>query len=132
MGMKVAISRAALAAIRVHAGADPAREACGLLLGTAERVVEARPTANVAPDPMRHFEIDPAALFAAIRAERGGGPALIGYYHSHPSGVAEPSARDTADAAGDGKLWLILGGDTVRAWRSGTAGFVEVELVVED
>lgn len=131
MGMKVAISRAAMNAIRAHAGADPAREVCGLLLGAPGRVEDARPTANVAPEPACHFEIDPAALFAAIRAERGGGPALIGYYHSHPSGVAEPSARDAADAAGDGKLWLIVGGDTVRAWRSGAAGFVEVDLMVE-
>lgn len=129
--MKVAISRTALAAIRAHAAREPAQEACGLLLGAAGMVTEARPAANVAPDPARHFEIDPAALFAAIRAERAGGAALIGYYHSHPSGDARPSARDAADAAPDGRLWLIVAGAEITAWRATADGFVAVELQAE-
>ena len=32
------------------------------------------------------LEIDPAKLIAALRAERGGGPAVVGCYHSHPRG----------------------------------------------
>lgn len=129
MGMRAEISRAALAAIRAHAAADRAVEACGLLLGAGLRVAVAQPVANVAPDPARHFEIDPAALFAAIRAARAGGPELIGYYHSHPSGVAAPSARDAADAAADGKLWLIVADGVVTGWRAVAGGFEAVGLV---
>lgn len=73
---------------------------------------------NVAEAPDRHFEIDPAALFAALRAERAGGPNIAGYWHSHPSGDATPSVTDAAMAAPDGKLWLIAGGDRVTAWRA--------------
>lgn len=125
--MRSGISSEALAAIRVHAASSPDAEVCGLLLG-GDTIGIAVPARNVHPDPTRHFEIDPAALFAAIRAERAGGPALIGYYHSHPNGLAEPSATDRASAAPDGRLWLIVAGDAVTAWRAGVNGFDPVEL----
>ena len=66
------------------------------------------PAANVAADPFIRFEIDPSTLFAAHRAARRGGPAILGCYHSHPRGPAAPSAVDAASAAADGQLWLIL------------------------
>lgn len=70
--------------------------------------MEARACANVAPDPLRHFEIDPAALIAAHRASRAGGLAVLGYFHSHPNGLARPSATDARTAAGDGRIWAIV------------------------
>lgn len=70
--------------------------------------MEARACANVAPDPLRHFEIDPAALIAAHRASRAGGLAVLGYFHSHPNGLARPSATDARAAAGDGRIWAIV------------------------
>lgn len=126
--MKVRISSEALAAIRAHAAADPAFEVCGLLFGTADHVSAVTPTPNVASDPARQFEIDPQALFAAIRAERAGGPTLVGYYHSHPSGRPEPSAADQHMAAGDGRLWLIVAGDDVTAWWATKTGFDQATL----
>jgi len=122
------IASAALAAIRRHAAAHPRAEICGLLLGVDGRIDEARPARNVAASPADSFEVDPAALFAALRAERAGGPALIGHYHSHPAGPARPSARDAAAAAGDGKLWLIVAGGAVTGWISRPDGFVPVAL----
>lgn len=93
-------------------------EACGLLLGKEGQIIEAcimeahimeaRACANVAPDPLRHFEIDPAALIAAHRASRAGGLAVLGYFHSHPNGLARPSATDARAAAGDGRIWAIV------------------------
>ncbi len=100
-------------------------EACGLLFGAGERVSGWSQTANVAVDPLRRFEIDPAALFAALRAERAGGQAILGYWHSHPSGDAAPSATDAAMAAADGRIWLIVGGDAVTAWRAVPKGDVQ-------
>ncbi|MFV1428256.1 Mov34/MPN/PAD-1 family protein, partial [Klebsiella pneumoniae] len=96
-------------------------------------VERASAEANVADDPTRRFEIDPAALIAALKAERGGGERVIGYWHSHPSGDATPSATDAAMAAADGKIWVIVAGDAVTVWRAGTSGLhgrferVEVE-----
>ncbi len=98
--------------------AGSAIEICGILRGEAGRILHAAPTRNVAADPARHFEIDPAALFAALRDARAGGDALLGWYHSHPSGNCDPSATDAAQAAADGMLWLIVGGGTVRLWRA--------------
>lgn len=126
--MMLEISRRALDAIRAHAASDPAHEACGLLLGSAGRIEAAEPTGNVAGNPARHFEIDPAALFRAIRAERRGGATIVGYYHSHPGGRAEPSAIDRAMAAPDGKIWVIVGADGITAWRATERGFDRVEL----
>jgi proteasome lid subunit RPN8/RPN11 len=125
------ISRDLLEAIRSHAASLPDREVCGLLLGTPDHVIAVRPTENTASDPTRRFEIDPVDLFVAIKAERAGGPQLAGCYHSHPNGLAEPSATDRACAAGDGKAWIIVAGDRLTAWRSSPDGFQAVELVID-
>lgn len=114
----VAIARDALDRIVAETAADPGREVCGLLLGTPTLIAVALPCPNVAPDPAIRFEIDPARLLAAHRAARGGGPAVIGSYHSHPTGLAMPSPRDAADAAPDGALWLIAGAGRVNGWRA--------------
>jgi proteasome lid subunit RPN8/RPN11 len=93
------------------------RECCGLLLGKGTSVAMARPAANVHADPERHFEIDPKALIAAHRAQRAGGLDVLGYYHSHPNGRAEPSAEDRAQASADGRVWAIVAGGHVTWWR---------------
>ncbi|WP_373488880.1 Mov34/MPN/PAD-1 family protein [Blastomonas sp.] len=105
-------------------------ECCGLLLGEGGVVCAIVPTANVADNPARHFEIDPAMLIAAERAMRQGGAQLIGYYHSHPDGLARPSARDAAASAGDGRLWLIIGGDHMTAWLAHPHGFDAIDLKI--
>ena len=130
--MGVAIASETLAAIRAAAAAMPGVEICGLLLGMDDRITDVRPCANVADDPARRFEIDPSVLFAAHRAARGGEPAVIGCYHSHPTGIAVPSACDAASAMGDGAVWLIVAGGEVRGWRTVERGaFAEIELVVD-
>ncbi len=86
-------------------------------------VTHAQPAANVHPEPARHFEIDPRDLIDAHKAQRSGGPAVIGYYHSHPSGDPVPSATDRAQAAHDGKLWAIVARGELRLFRDGEEGF---------
>lgn len=109
--------------ILAQAAAAPEMEVCGLLLGREGRIAEARPAANVADDPARRFELDPAALIAAHRSARAGGAQILGHYHSHPGGNTEPSDCDAAMADVDGALWLICapGGDYA-LWRAGTGG----------
>lgn len=121
MAMTLEISIADRAAILAHAaGSD--HEICGLLLGQGSRVDLVEPCANVAADPARRFEIDPARLLAAHRAARGGGPRVIGHYHSHPSGDPRPSPRDAADAAADGSFWVLVAGDVMTAWHATARG----------
>lgn len=123
--MQLAISRSLLDAVLADVSREPGRERCGLLFGDDIRVLGIEPTANVAPDPERSFEIAPDRLIAAARAARDGGLAVIGHYHSHPAGVAQPSARDAAAAAGDGgRIWLIVAGGNATAWVFTGAGQV--------
>jgi proteasome lid subunit RPN8/RPN11 len=140
--------------ILVHAAAEPGREVCGLLLSSQdsvrterdawstsfdcardERVESVVETPNVAANPADSFEIDPAALFAALRTERAGGPRLIGHYHSHPNGSPTPSERDAVMANQPGRLWLIVAAGTARMWREVPGGAVHgafdpAELVI--
>lgn len=131
MGMTLTISRALLAEIRAEAAAAHPCEACGLLFGEGARVTGWRAAGNVAETPETRFEIDPAALFAALRAERAGGPGILGYWHSHPSGDARPSAIDAAMAAPDGRIWLIVTATEAGAWRAGADGFGELALILD-
>ena len=79
------------------------------------------PAANVAAEPARAFELDPAVLIAAHRAARAGGDAILGHYHSHPGGDPQPSSCDAAAAAA-GELWLVVAGREARLWRAVAGG----------
>lgn len=122
-------------------------EACAILLGTsgelagdgAVRIEQIVPAANVHASPCTHFEIDPQALINAYRDGRSGGPAVLGYFHSHPNGPARPSATDAEMAARDGKIWAIWGSGAdgnsdhnrdIRVFRSGEEGFEALSLRV--
>jgi proteasome lid subunit RPN8/RPN11 len=90
------------------------RECCGLLEGrrdgTTVCVVAVHPMRNIAPEACR-FEIDPAEHVALLRATRGRGNAIVGCYHSHPKGRAEPSEHDRTGAGETGFVWLIAAVD---------------------
>lgn len=116
--MTVTISSTLAAQIVADANANPEIEICGLLIGNADDVYALRPANNVAHDPARHFEVDPAVLFDALRAERDGRGHVIGHYHSHPSGLAVPSAADAAMIRHSGELWLVAAAGDLTAWRA--------------
>ena len=122
--MRLEISRDAVHAILAEAAAHPDREICGLLLGHGMRVSRVVPCRNVAENPATAFEIDPAALIAAHRGVRDGKSAVIGHYHSHPTGAALPSRRDADAAAGDGAIWIIASGGALSSWRAVAGGSV--------
>lgn len=107
------------------------REACGLLLGRRDgerlRVSRMLPADNVAADPFRGFELDPALRFRVEREQRAGGEDLLGHWHSHPTGRAEPSATDRAMQYEPDLVWLICGVDAegmtrLKAWQPDGAG----------
>ncbi len=128
--MDIEVTSGAIATLLEEAALAATEECCGLLLGQGGRVEEVRSAANIAPDPLRHFEIDPAALIAAHRAERAGGAQLAGYYHSHPAGHPLPSATDCEHASGDGRVWAIIAGGEVTFWRDGENGFAALSYGV--
>jgi proteasome lid subunit RPN8/RPN11 len=123
--MRVEISSLLLAKLQAAVAASPEAERCGLLFGARGRVTDISFADNIAANPQRHFELDPAHLISAHRAARGGGPAVIGHWHSHPIGTAEPSPEDARSAAPDGRIWLILSASEVRLWRAVENGPVQ-------
>jgi desampylase len=115
--MMFRIARQTLAEIRADCAARAPEEACGLLLGRDGAVESSVAAENVADERLRHFEIDPAALFAAHRSARSGGLPMLGCYHSHPDAPAFPSRLDAERALDAGWVWLILGQHGEKAYR---------------
>jgi desampylase len=116
--------------LREAAKAHPS-ECCGLLEGLRDadgfRITALHSARNLAVSPDR-FELDPQDHFAAHKSARAGGHSLIGCYHSHPSGPAEPSATDRAGAGEENFLWLIAGsGSQLNAFVHADGGFARLE-----
>ncbi|MFM9978931.1 MAG: M67 family metallopeptidase [Sphingomonadaceae bacterium] len=130
VAMRLQISRAHYAELLALAAASPDTEVCGLVFGDHCRVEMVMPVTNVAADPARQFEIDPAALINALRCEREGGRKLLGYFHSHPQGPARPSSMDRERAIGDGRLWLIIGNRQITAWRIVARTFEQIAIEI--
>lgn len=124
--MEIAVTSGVLATLLQEAVAAAPDECCGLLLGRGRLIDEARPAANVASHPRIRFEIDPLALLAAHKSARAGGPQVMGYYHSHPTGHPVPSATDCEHSTGDLRIWAIVAGTEVAFWRDSGNGFVKV------
>ncbi len=89
-------------------------------------------TANVADDPSSAFAVDPQAQFDLLRSLRGSNRRVIGHYHSHSRGPAQPSPRDLAMAHDPQALWLLVAGEELRAFRrpAEAHSFVEVPVMV--
>ena len=100
-------------------------ECCGLLIGHGiETVVltQTVPADNQATTPDR-FLIDPQLQFDWIRKLRDTDQRIVGHYHSHPNGRAEPSRHDEDMALETGQIWVIV---PVDAGRSGDLKAFEV------
>ena len=87
-------------------------EACALLIGRRGlglnfRVSRVEISPNVAADRRRRFEVDPGLRIGLERELRGKADQVIGVWHSHPNGLAEPSAADAAMIYEPDLVWLI-------------------------
>ena len=123
---------AVLDQVMAHARREAPAEACGILLGSSSRLVEAVPAHNLSADPNR-FEIDPQDHFAAMREARRRGLDVAGFYHSHPHSAATPSPTDVAEVTYGGILYLIVSlacEPAARLFRMDPAGPDEVEMMV--
>ncbi|MHA7819285.1 MAG: M67 family metallopeptidase [Erythrobacter sp.] len=130
--MAIEVTSQVIEALLKAARKSHPREACGILIGEGNRISAFRETANVHLSPQTHFEIDPQALVDAHRVEREGGPQVLGYFHTHPSGDPIPSATDQAMAAHDGKVWAIIAGRNLRLWRDDPQGFAALSYSVTE
>jgi proteasome lid subunit RPN8/RPN11 len=109
-------------AVIAHARRDRPYECCGLLLGRPGTIAFAVAVQNIERTTTR-FHLDPRTHLEWQRRVRDLRPALavIGVYHSHPSGAAAPSPSDIAEAHYPDWLHLIAGvkgrAITVKAFR---------------
>ncbi len=131
----VTLSASQADALRAAARAAYPHECCGLLVGEGETAVSVTGivhTTNIADDPARAFAVDPQAQFDLLRSLRGSPRRVVGHYHSHPQGPAQPSPRDLAMAFDPEALWLLISGEALRAFRRPAEEdrFVEVPVVV--
>ncbi|WP_417450548.1 Mov34/MPN/PAD-1 family protein [Kordiimonas sp.] len=106
------------------AGRHP-EEACALLLGNhGPSHIDIRAvavSANVtSEDKCIAFEVDSAVYLRVQKAARAGGPAVVGVWHSHPNGRAEPSEIDCSRSVEGGWVWLIT---AVSAGKCSTRAF---------
>jgi proteasome lid subunit RPN8/RPN11 len=105
--VRVRISAGVVAEKLAHAVQELPNECCGLLVGRrriVERAVRAR---NMEPGPSRYL-IDPQDQFAVMKAARAEGLRVVGAYHSHPAGAAEPSPSDIAEASGGSEFLYVI------------------------
>jgi proteasome lid subunit RPN8/RPN11 len=124
--------------IETEARAAFPRECCGLMEGVPEgdavRAIALHTARNLATRADR-FEIDPADHFAALRTARANGNEIVGCYHSHPNGHAEPSQRDAEFANDNGFVWLIAAlsshQHTISAYVVAGHSFVSLRLLDE-
>jgi proteasome lid subunit RPN8/RPN11 len=119
MTSRVELPAALAHKIRSQTRAAGPAECCGLIEGVRQgeqfRVTALHPARNLSADPGR-FEINPSDQFAAQRAARARGTQIIGCYHSHPHGSTEPSEADLVGAGEENFLWLIAGGESLKAF----------------
>ncbi len=134
------LTRAQAAGIVASSRARFPAECCGLLEGiiaaqgwTVSAVHEGL---NIAGEPQRHFLIDPQFQIELLRRLRGTERSVIGCFHSHPGGLAQPSQADLSAAIEQDFLWLIAGGApdevVLRAYVFTGAEFQPVQLDESD
>lgn len=129
----VRLARGQLQAIERAAEAAYPEEACGLLVGRSApggeyRVNAVEASTNVAEPPRtRRFEVDPKLRLRLERELRESPESVIGVYHSHPNGSAEPSETDISMIFEPDMIWLITavrecGAGATTAWRPSEDG----------
>lgn len=130
----VTIAPRILAGLRREAGATGPAECCGALIGLAQgREVEIRtliPVPNTAADHFS-FLIDAPTVLRLERQAACAGMHVVGFYHSHPTTAAEPSARDL-ELAVPGYIYVIIDvpRGSIRCWRlrDDRGGFDELRV----
>ncbi|PSP72915.1 hypothetical protein BRC86_11175 [Halobacteriales archaeon QS_3_64_16] len=75
--------------------------------GRASRVRSVHRAANVARNPRHTYLIDPEEQLAIMEDVEESGAEVLGFYHSHPTGPAQPSGIDERRATWEGYSYVI-------------------------
>lgn len=124
----------------VYQGYDGAdEEVCGVLAGEYgddESVVhEVYRAENVAETPQIRYALDPEEQFEITESIEAAGLAVVGFYHSHPTGPVHPSETDADRATWPGYSYAICAFDGypfLGSWRWTGDGFDRETVVLVD
>ncbi len=109
-------------------------EACGLLAGQDQRVLQVIPVTNVLHSPQQ-YRLDPLEQLQAFNLIDSRGWELLGIYHSHPTGPSYPSQTDIDQAYYPESIYLIWFKKadvwSCCAYRIDQNDFHEIHLIIE-
>lgn len=123
------------AAMVAHAREGAPEEVVGVLAGARDpdRVTGVERARNAAERSETRYALDPAEQVDLLDRVEARGDEVVGFYHSHPRGPAEPSATDEARATWTGYVYAIvsLADDaSLGAWRWTGERFARLEVRV--
>ena len=108
-------------------------EGCGLLAGIAGETHRVLPITNIFHSRNR-FRMDPEQQVTSMLAIREAGMQLVGIFHSHPHGPAQPSTIDMLEAAYPEAAYLVFWFEKAKwnatAYSIQDGGLAEMELVI--
>jgi proteasome lid subunit RPN8/RPN11 len=118
-----------------HARRDAPNEACGVLLGKGDAVVEVIAARNDDPYPETGFVVAPLDLLAALTRAEQEGLDVVGAYHSHPAGHPIPSERDIREWHYPDAAHVIVGlvktEPEIAAWRIANGRVEHADLLIQ-
>ncbi len=120
--------------IILHALEEAPNECCGLLLGRSGRIERVIVMKNDLPAPDAYF-MNPEQQIEVFTDMAKRGEELLGIYHSHPKGPAEPSGSDLQLAFHPETVYFIISladavRPKVRAFVLRNGGFDEVQFII--
>ena len=132
MNVPVLIPAACHHAMLHHAFQELPNECCGVLIGRDQVIERAVPMRNSEPSPETYI-MDTEEQITLFREMEKTGEQLLGIYHSHPNGPAEPSALDLQFAFHPDTLYVIISladplNPEIRGFFLTENGFIEVPL----
>jgi proteasome lid subunit RPN8/RPN11 len=114
--MELVLSQWHIDEIVSHAKSVLPDEACGLLFGHGNEVVEVTPVTNSEPSPVSYV-FDPKEQLSVMNGMKERGLTLVGIFHSHPVSPPVPSLTDirrsffpsTREPNFPGAVYVIVG-----------------------
>lgn len=133
--MPIFLPKTSFEEIAKHCAAGYPHEACGILIGSGQKVERIFPAKNLNRERARdRYELDPADFRTADEAARRQDLEIIGFYHSHPDHPPDASPTDT-ERAWEGYCYLIVSVykgkvDKFKCWRLNGDKMMEEKLEV--
>lgn len=123
-----------LAQMIAHARDEAPLEACGILAGKQDRVVEVYRARNADCSPIS-YRLDPEEQYRIFLDIEDKGLDILGIYHSHPTSPAVPSNADLKQAYYPEATYFVVSladpaEAQVRAFRIADGEVTEEEMVV--